>query len=74
MSLDVHMLTRRFLPLRTLGRSHETPCSKGVLNLVSVNFLKLYAINSILKHVFARGEGAGAAYGPDPSIEPQLSL
>lgn len=58
MSLDVHMLTSRLLPLRTLGRFHETPCSTEVLNLVSVNLLKLYTINSILKHVFERGEGA----------------
>ena len=53
-SLDVHMLTRRFLHLGTLGRFHETSCSRVFLNPVSVNFLKL--LQSILfKHVFERG-------------------
>lgn len=68
--LDVHMLTRRFLPLRILGRFHETPCGRVVLNPVSVNFLKL--LQSILYlSMFLKG---GGRYGPDPELELQLSL
>lgn len=68
--LDVHMLTRRFLHLGTLGRFHETPCGRGVLNPVSVNFLKL--LQSILYlSMFLKG---GGRYGPDPALELQLSL
>lgn len=69
-SLDVHMLTRRFLHLRTRGRFQETSCSRVVLNPVSVNFLKL--LQSILYlNMFLKG---GGRYGPDPALEPQLSL
>lgn len=68
--LDVHMLTRRFLRLRTLGRFHETPCGRVVLNPVSVNFLK--RLQSILYlSMFLKG---GGRYGPDPASELQLSL
>ena len=68
--LDVHMLTRRFLHLGTLGRFHVTPCGRVVLNPVSVNFLKL--LQSILYlSMFLKG---GGRYGPDPALELQLSL
>lgn len=54
MSLNVHMVTSRFLPIIIPGKFHRTLYSTGVLNLASVNILTLYVINSVFKHL---GEG-----------------
>lgn len=54
-SLNVHMLTSRFLPLITLGKFHVTPRSTGILSLASVNVLKMQANNSVFQHIGGRG-------------------